>query len=148
MLHDWIQKGLLLSQTPVFKKFLGSAGSLVAKPVKLGILLTAAYGKLIDPKSPQSNFEQVKEIMYTFIRMVRAYTSGSYRQVSRPSMLVGVAVLLYLVTPLDIIPDFIPVIGLIDDLSLMAWFVNAFQKEIQRFRNWEADTSYAHIGSL
>lgn len=148
MLYDWIKKGLVLSQTPVFKKYLGRAGGLIAKPVKLGILLTTAYGKLIDSGSSKGSFEQVKEIMHTFIRLGRAYIDGSYRQVSKSSLLVGVAVLLYLITPLDIIPDFIPGLGLLDDLSLMAWFVNAFQKEIQRFRDWETDTSYEHIGSL
>ncbi|WP_347158749.1 YkvA family protein [Pontibacter chitinilyticus] len=148
MLHDWIQKGLIFSQNPAFKKYLGKAGGLLVKPVKLGILLTTAYGKLIDTNSSKGSFEQVKEIMHTFIRLVRAYINGEYRDVAKTSLLIGIAVLLYLVTPLDIIPDFIPGIGLLDDLSLMAWFVSTFQKEITRFRAWEADTSYAHIGSF
>ncbi|WP_242919133.1 YkvA family protein [Pontibacter liquoris] len=148
MLNDWIQKGLVYSQNPAFRKYMGKASGLLAKPVKLGILLTTAYGKLVDSNSPKGSFEQIKEIMQTFIRLVRAYVSGDYRHVAKKSILIGVAVLLYLVTPLDIIPDFIPGIGLLDDLSLMAWFVTSFQREIENFRAWEADTSYAHIGSF
>ena len=139
---------MIYAQNPMFKKFLGKAGGLMTKPLKLGLLLTTAYGKLVDVNSGQSGFQQIKGFMQTFIRLVKAYASGDYRDVSNKSILVGVAVLLYLVTPLDIIPDFIPAFGLLDDISLMAWFVDAFQKEITKFREWEADTSYAHIGRL
>ncbi|MER2999595.1 YkvA family protein [Pontibacter populi] len=141
MLQDLIQKGLRLSQHAIFRKFVTRAGGFLAKPAKLAILLTSAYDKLIDTGSSQSGFAQVKDIMQTFIRLVKAYANGSYRAVSNKSLLVGIGVLLYLVTPLDVIPDFIPVIGLLDDISLMAWFVDAFQKEINGFRAWEQGKS-------
>jgi uncharacterized membrane protein YkvA (DUF1232 family) len=142
MIQDLINKGLQLSQSRIFKGFLGKAGGLVSKPVKLGMLLTTAYGKLIDVQSEKSGFDQVKEVMQTFIRLGKAYINGSYRQVSNKSLLIGVAVLLYLVSPIDVIPDFIPVIGYLDDISLMAWFIDAFQKEINNFRTWESNSSF------
>ncbi|WP_239022779.1 YkvA family protein [Pontibacter mangrovi] len=114
--------------------------------MKLGLLLTTAYGKLVDLNDKESGFQQLKNIMATFIRLVRSYIRGDYRDVSRKSLLIGVGVLLYLVTPLDIIPDFIPVVGLMDDISLMAWFVDAFSKEINKYREWEAHVSYENIG--
>ncbi|MBB6610378.1 DUF1232 domain-containing protein [Pontibacter sp. Tf4] len=138
MLQDLIQKGLRLSQHAIFRKFVSRAGGFLAKPAKLAMLLTTAYDKLIDTSSSQSGFAQVKDVMQTFIRLVKAYINGDYRQVSNRSLLVGVGVLLYLVTPLDVIPDFIPVLGLLDDISLMAWFVDAFHKEITNFRTWES----------
>ncbi|SFF85953.1 Uncharacterized membrane protein YkvA, DUF1232 family [Pontibacter chinhatensis] len=146
MLQDWIQKGYKYSQNPIFRRFTGKAGALLSKPMKIGLLLTTAYNKLVDVNRPENGFLQLREVMMTFMRMVRAYMRGDYRDISRKSMLIGVAVLLYLVTPLDIIPDFIPVFGLMDDISLMAWFVDAFSKEITKYREWEVQTSYENIG--
>ncbi|MFD2244961.1 YkvA family protein [Pontibacter ruber] len=142
MLNDLINKGLQLSKSALFQRFLGKAGGVLGKPAKIGMLLSTAYGKLIDANSTKSGFEQVKEVMYTFMRMVKAYSNGSYRDVSKKSMLIGVAVLLYLVSPLDLIPDFIPVLGLMDDISLIAWFIDAFQKEITKFAAWETGTRF------
>ncbi|WP_439883066.1 YkvA family protein [Pontibacter sp. MBLB2868] len=134
----------------MFKKYMGKAGGLLTKPVKVGLLLTTAYGKLVDVERGESGFQQLKNAGLTLIRLVKAYVNGDYRNVSKKSMIVGVAVLLYLVTPLDIIPDFIPGIGLLDDLSLMAWFIDAFHKEITKFTDWEADQNFDHyrIGSF
>ncbi|OKL41508.1 YkvA family protein [Pontibacter flavimaris] len=146
MLQDWIQKGFKYSQNPIFRRFTGKAGALLSKPMKIGLLLTTAYNKMVDVDSGESGFQQLKQLMMTFMRMVRAYVRGDYRDISKKSMMIGVAVLLYLVTPLDIIPDFIPIIGLMDDISLMAWFVDAFSKEISKYREWETQTSYENIG--
>ncbi|WP_230407016.1 YkvA family protein [Pontibacter cellulosilyticus] len=110
----------------------------------MALLLSTAYGKLIDAESKESGFTQIKGTLQTFMRLVKAYMKGDYRNVATKSLLVGVAVLLYLVTPIDIIPDFIPGLGLLDDLSLIAWFVNAFQTEISKFRDWEEDRSFDH----
>ncbi|TXK26571.1 DUF1232 domain-containing protein [Pontibacter qinzhouensis] len=148
-INELVNQGLKLTSHPMFKKFLGRAGGIAGKPAKLIMLVSAAYAKLIDAESPKNGFEQIKEVMLTFIRMVRFYANGTYRNISSKSLLVGVAVLLYWVTPLDIIPDFIPVIGLLDDISLMAWFIDSFQKEITKFRDWEAGASFEpNIGTL
>lgn len=36
-----------------------------------------------------------------------------------PAKLVGIAVVLYAVSPVDLVPDFVPVLGLLDDLLLL-----------------------------
>ncbi len=142
MIEELINKGLQLSKNAIFQKYVGKAGGVMAKPVKLGMLLTTAYTKMVDINGSKNGFQQVKDIMQTFIRLVKAYSNGSYRNVSNKSLYIGVGVLLYLVSPLDVIPDFIPVIGLLDDISLMAWFIDAFQKEITAFKEWEQNKDF------
>ncbi len=131
------EKGLSISKNAFFNFMISRASGIVKKPVKIGLLLTTAYEKLKDANSNESGFDQIKDIMFRLIRLVKAYINGSYREVSNKSLLIGVAVLLYIVTPIDLVPDFIPIIGFADDLSLMAWFISAFQEELQKFQVWE-----------
>ncbi len=58
-----------------------------------------------------------------------------------PSKLVLiVALLIYVVSPLDFIPDWIPAIGLLDDVSLVAFAVKQLDMELQRYFQWHNNT--------
>ena len=130
-------KGLTITQNVFFKYLLQRAALLFGKPAKIGFLLRDAYQKLVDTKSEKSGFAQIRDIMLLFIRLVRAYLRGDYRAISKKSIIIGLATLLYVVSPLDLVPDFIPILGFADDISLMAWFIKAFQAELAKFKEWE-----------
>ena len=130
-------KGLKISKNIFFKVLVQRATKLAGKPAKIGFLLRDAYQKLIDEKSNKSGFSQIREIMFSFIRLVRSYLGGEYRDISTKTIVLGIATLLYVVSPIDLVPDFIPLIGFADDISLMAWFIKAFQTELSKFREWE-----------
>ena len=38
---------------------------------------------------------------------------------------------------MDLIPDFIPVAGIIDDVALIAWIYKSVQEDIEKFLEWE-----------
>jgi len=48
-----------------------------------------------------------------------------------------VAVLIYFLSPIDVIPDFIPVIGLLDDMALVAWFSSTLKDQLDKYAEWE-----------
>jgi uncharacterized membrane protein YkvA (DUF1232 family) len=41
------------------------------------------------------------------------------------------------VAPLDIIPDFLPVLGFADDLSVLIAIFNSVKHEVEAFLDWE-----------
>ena len=47
-------------------------------------------------------------------------------------------VLVYLISPLDFIPDWIPVIGVFDDIALLAFAMPMLIAEAEKFVAWEA----------
>jgi uncharacterized membrane protein YkvA (DUF1232 family) len=48
-----------------------------------------------------------------------------------------VAGLLYFLMPIDAMPDFIPVTGFLDDITIIVWIFNSFKHEIDAFEAWE-----------
>ena len=46
-------------------------------------------------------------------------------------------VIVYLISPLDIIPDWIPLIGVLDDLALLALAMPMLISEAEKFVAWE-----------
>lgn len=72
------------------------------------------------------------------IRMIKSITGkGGYKPQFKNIILPGL-VLVYLISPLDIIPDWLPVIGVLDDLALLAFAIPMLIAEAEKFVEWEA----------
>ncbi|WP_313087643.1 YkvA family protein [Pseudomonas sp.] len=65
-----------------------------------------------------------------------AWWRGEYRAVSRPALVAAVAGLLYFLSPMDAIPDWIPGLGFIDDLAVLSWIIRKWSGELEAFRQW------------
>ena len=70
------------------------------------------------------------------IRLLRAYVTGEYRAVSWESMVLVVGALIYLVSPIDVIPDLLPG-GLVDDAAVVAFVIALVRDELIEFMEWE-----------
>ncbi|MCZ4324522.1 YkvA family protein [Pseudomonas anguilliseptica] len=68
-----------------------------------------------------------------------AWWRGEYRAIDSRALLAVVAALLYFVTPLDAIPDWLLGFGLVDDLAVLAWVLRTWQEELAAFQQWRAD---------
>lgn len=132
------EKGLSISKNALFSVFLNRAGKLLGRPFKVVMVLNEVANKLASKDSGDNKFKQLFDIAGTVIRLVRNYISGEYRQIETGTIVSALGVLLYVLSPVDLVPDFIPVVGFLDDLALLSWFVEKFQGEIIRFREWES----------
>ena len=81
-----------------------------------------------------------------FINMLRDYRSGEYRDA--PVWTIGVIAfsLLYILTPFDCVPDFIPLAGLVDDALVMAASIAMIGQDIRDYEQWRdrKDAASAH----
>lgn len=135
------RRGLQISKNAVFNLFINRATRLLGRPFKIITVLNETADKLADEKSKDNKFKQLFDVALTLVRLVRSYADGSYREIQTSTVVSGLAVLLYVLSPIDLIPDFIPLVGFLDDLSLVSWFVGKFHGEITRFREWEQLTA-------
>ena len=71
-----------------------------------------------------------------------AWTRRSYRKVSAASLVLLVAALLYFVTPVDVIPDALGVLGFVDDLAVIQTAVETVREELEQFREWEKKRAF------
>ncbi len=51
-------------------------------------------------------------------------------------------VLAYVVTPIDTIPDFIPITGFVDDMFVIEFFMNSISQEIERYKEYIKTKKY------
>ena len=85
------------------------------------------------PKALRAIWSDVKLL----VSMIRDYVSGAYREVPFGTIAAVAAAILYLVSPFDAIPDFIPVIGYIDDAAVIALCLRMAHNDIEEYRAWK-----------
>jgi uncharacterized membrane protein YkvA (DUF1232 family) len=101
---------------------------------KLQNLLGQSTKKL---KNHNGIVSSLVEKVQLLIEVVKAWKSGEYRTISTKSILMIIAGLLYFVTPLDLIPDFIIGLGIVDDAAVIGFVINQLNKELDQFKNWK-----------
>lgn len=69
--------------------------------------------------------------------MVKAHFSGKYTSFSIKSILLMIAGIVYFVTPIDLIPDFIPALGFTDDITVVFFIYRSLSEDIEMFESWE-----------
>jgi uncharacterized membrane protein YkvA (DUF1232 family) len=79
------------------------------------------------------------------IQLVRDYGRGAYRQVPWWAISASTAALLYVLCPADLIPDFIPGFGLVDDAGVISACLCMVHEELVKYRKWRG-TSDARAG--
>lgn len=70
-------------------------------------------------------------------RLLNAWKDGSYRGLSVRTLALLAAALLYVLSPVDVMPDFVPGIGLIDDAAVLAFLLHSMAQDLAAFRVWE-----------
>lgn len=81
-------------------------------------------------------------------RLLRAYLRGEYRAVRLRSVLAVVGGLLYFISPVDLIPDVIVLLGLTDDAIVVSLVFGVVRQELAGFRAWEHASSELDVTVL
>lgn len=80
---------------------------------------------------------KVKDSLCLLFRYLDAIFSKRYTDYSIWALTKIVAVLIYVVSPLDLVPDIIPWIGFLDDVIAVGYVISLTAEELDKFRAWE-----------
>lgn len=99
---------------------------------KIWDLLRRTKDKLEENKELRSLFDDVRVI----VELIKDYTKGDYKELSKNSVILVIISLIYLVNPIDIIPDFL-IGGFIDDAAVIAYILKKITVEITAYKEWK-----------
>ena len=118
-----------------FAKAVKSAKSYVENPQRLrGLFEEAAKQAAAMPKEP---FAETWAYFQAMLRLIRAYADGTYIGASESTLVVVIAAIIYVVNPLDVIPDALPALGYLDDATVIALAVRRSRQALDDFMVWE-----------
>lgn len=70
------------------------------------------------------------------ILLVRSYAIKEYTDISKIEIIAIIAALLYFVSPIDVIPDSIPVAGYLDDALVAGIIVKWCDEDLEKYMEW------------
>ena len=114
-------------------KWLEKARVYAFNPKKMKELLLQ-LGKYVT----KNGLSGVKENLLLMKDYLYDVTTGKYKDYDVKKLMVIVGAVIYVVTPFDILPDFIPP-GLIDDLSIVAWALKEASAELEKYKQKTKD---------
>ncbi len=117
-----------------YKRAAQGATNWVNKPKGVNRLAALAQKKI---RANDRVFKTLRKDLDLMLRLSKAWATGKYKDVSIASLLIVVGAILYLLDPLDVIPDFVPILGLTDDATVFGLAINRIKTELNKFEDWE-----------
>jgi uncharacterized membrane protein YkvA (DUF1232 family) len=124
-----------VTQSAAFRKASADAQTYIDQPRRLRQLFEDAAEKI--NHIPRGPFAETWPYLMAMIRLIRANHRGEYRDIPARNLLVVVAALIYFVSPFDVIPDWVPVFGHIDDAFVVSLALKSVRGDLDTFMAWE-----------
>lgn len=92
-----------------------------------------AISKKLSNASPLRKYKELGKIMFAMLKDVK---KGTYPNVPWFTIASIVVALLYVFNPFDLVPDFIPGVGYIDDLAVLSISMGWIETDLHKYLDW------------
>jgi len=91
------------------------------------------------PSKSTRNLSVTYERAKILFDMVKDIYKGEYKALDKLAAATAVLAIVYLVSPIDTVPDIIPGVGFVDDIAILSFAVGLCAKEIKRYTEFKAN---------
>lgn len=113
--------------------FESRAAEYIKDKSKVSTLLKLAFQKGMSSDA----FKEVWERLQLMINVLRDWVAGEYKEIPKRSLIIVTAALLYFITPVDLIPDIIPISGYFDDVTVLGFVYAQITKDLDQYKAWK-----------
>lgn len=118
----------------LFEQFKNRAAKLLNNSEQIQDTLKRAFEKALQNEGP---IAEVFNDLKLLLSLVKDYISGAYREIPYGAILAALGGILYFLSPIDFIPDFIPGIGLIDDVFVLGLVLKQIHNDLLKYEAWK-----------
>lgn len=120
------------SASKLLEEGFGRAEEVVGNPDELDRFLRRLEEKLKEVPLAGEGLAMVPVL----VELVKNYATGVYPDIPIGSLIAIVSALAYFLSPVDLIPDVIPVAGYVDDAAVIAACLALVQSDVNEYRAW------------
>lgn len=100
-------------------------------------LILGKEDKINDQLEKGRGLERYTNDLLLLMSLVKDYYQGNYRNIPYKTISAAVVGLLYVINPIDLIPDFIPFVGQIDDALVLKFCLKLMEKDLLKYKTWK-----------
>lgn len=127
--------------TAILKVAYDKVYAMLEDDVKISDTIEKAEGLI--KKFPGGRFDDVAdklEDIRIYVLMLRDYLYKEYTDISKKSLALILFGVLYTVSPIDLIPDSLGLIGLVDDAAVLKLVTKNLDGEVDKYKEWRKTT--------
>lgn len=98
-------------------------------------LLKKVFSKLKN-QGPGSALNAVAGSLLNLGKLLKYYATGQYRDIEIKNLVIILAGFIYFLSPIDLVPDFLPILGFADDIALITFIYSSLKEELEKFELW------------
>ncbi|UKT64143.1 YkvA family protein [Pedobacter mucosus] len=117
-----------------FKKSQNRATVILKDKDKANKTIKNALGKAVTNKD---NLEGIWSKMVLLFAVAKDYINGDYVEIPKRSIIAIFGGLVYFLSPIDVIPDFVPVLGFVDDIFVLNLVYRQVVKDLDKYKTWK-----------
>lgn len=116
----------------ITQDLMGKAKAYMGDSERMKDLLSSASVKVKDNNQLSGMIEDIG----LALNLTRDFLRKAYRDISKGSVAAIVAGIIYLVNPMDIIPDFF-MAGFLDDAAVLGYILTRMRDELDKYKIWK-----------